>query len=211
MRDISYTTRRKLVDRTATVPRNPPASWTDGITPKLSSRWRHWVRGSKTPRSRRRTRPKKTKEKRSRRRGNTGKVRDHETWKWEGFRKCERQRKRNPLPQGCENPSFTSSEGFKMVHKEVEEMQNKASVMKRELEKLNHELNSMKVDVRKIQATDITLSREIGLGEGKHLCKFWLKLYLFHIVLLTNIYTMTDIVGSFHWPRYYEENIKIEF
>ena len=93
MRDISYTTRRKLVDRTATVPRNPPASWTDGITPKLSSRWRHWVRGSKTPRSRRRTRPKKTKEKRSRRRGNTGKVRDHETWKWEGFRKCERQRK----------------------------------------------------------------------------------------------------------------------
>ena len=94
-----------------------------------------------------------------------------------------------------------------MVHKEVEEMQNKASMMKRELERLNHELNSMneakingkrmmmshekeienikkqeetllermkflEVDVRKIQATDITLSREIGLGEGKHLCKF---------------------------------------
>ena len=30
-----------------------------------------------------------------------------------------------------------------MAHKEVEEMQNKASMMKRELERLNHELNSM--------------------------------------------------------------------
>ena len=29
------------------------------------------------------------------------------------------KRERNPLPQGCLNPSFTSSEGFKMVHKKV--------------------------------------------------------------------------------------------
>ena len=53
------------------------------------------------------------------------------------------KRERNPLPQGCENQSYTSAEKFKIFHGEIEEMQVKASNMKRELETLNHELNNM--------------------------------------------------------------------
>ena len=44
--------------------------------------------------------------------------------------------------------------------------------IKKQEETLLERMKFLEVDVRKIQATDITLSREIGLGEGKHLCKF---------------------------------------
>ena len=45
-----------------------------------------------------------------------------------------------------------------MAHKEVEEMQNKASMMKRELERLNHELNSM--NEAKINGKRMMMSHE---------------------------------------------------